>query len=480
MYSHGQHPHDRQQQPDYYQNAYQQPTWFAGSDGSPQQSHRDLSPHDSGFFSPTTTYHFQPHVSQQHRGSQEGYIAYSPRDTSGPTPPYAPQADNGKPRRTTSVATHTTFRVNGVHYRPLGRRHVSEDITAMASVAEIPMSQRNQPQPRRPTPARRHSPIPLPPQGPASPHSPTASFASSVRSSSSPWGHLFTLAASPQEPPAATYKLHRLLTSIATHLSAQPPATEAVITREKLAHYYGSFSPHPDLDHRAAYISAATNRGLARLWSWLGCTFYLVPATSGEPKPALTLSGFIAWSTVQLLLCPDLEVGVIDALLKTVELRDPEAPNTFWPRGLDRDTVGGVDPIAGERWSQWWSVLLQTDDEVEVDALRRRVAELEEELLSRQRQGSGGEAPSRPAPGVEAVWEKTEAEIGLAEKSSRTSGQQSEIEAQIRELVSPDLCARCGKRGWCGCRETEEELGVDGRDIDAHRARLLDEARRGR
>ncbi|KAI5846105.1 hypothetical protein BZA05DRAFT_438315 [Tricharina praecox] len=490
MFPYGQLPQDRQQQQqqqqqqhDHYQNTYQQPVWLAGSNGSPQRYTHNPSPHDSGYFPPNSAHHYQPpHISHQHRGSDEDYIAYSPRD-SGPSPSYAahPQADGSKPRRTTSVATHTTFRVNGMHYRPAGRRHVSEDISAMDSVPETPMSPaRNRPQPSRLSPARRQSPVP--PQqshGPGSPHSPTASFASSARSSSSPWGYLFAHAPVPQEPPVATHKLHRLLTSIATYLSAQPPATEAIITRDKLAHYYGAFSPHPDLDHRAAYISTATNRGLARLWTWLGCKYYLVPARDGgEPKPALTITGFVAWSTVQLLLCPDLEVGVISSLLKAVELRDPETPNICWPRGLDRDAVGGVDPIAGERWSRWWSVLLQPDDEEEIDVLRRQVAELEEELLGRrrrQRSSDNGGVPSDPAPGIVEVWDRAEAETGLAEKPERNSGQNEEIEKQIRELVKDkDACGQCGKRGWCGCRETEAELGVDGRDMVETREMLLE------
>ena len=101
-------------------------------------------------------------------------------------------------------------------------------------------------------------------------------------------------------------------------------------------------------------------------------------------EPALTIGGFVRWSTIQLMLCPDLECGVIDALLRAVPLRDPETPAACWPRGFDRDAAGDVDSIAGARWGRWWSVLLRPDshpspgpDKAEVEALRRRVRELE-------------------------------------------------------------------------------------------------------
>jgi len=472
------YPYEQQHQPhDAYQHGvWQQQVWHAN--GSPQT--HNPSPHGGGYLPPAAAHHHQPpYTSHQHRGSQ-GYIAYSPRDSA---PVSSPTLHGGSdtPRRTPSTATHTTFRVNGMHYRPLARRHGSGDTTAMAPVAESPTSPaQNHPQPRHFSPARRHSPIP-PSQGPASPHSPTSSFASSARSSPSSWGYLFTHAPGPHEPPAATHKLHRLLTSIATYLSAQPPATEAIITRDKLSHYYGAFSPHPDLDHRSAYISTATNRGLARLWAWLGCKYYLVPPGTqvGEPKPALTISGFVTWSTVQLLLCPDLEVGVICSLLRAVELRDPETPNICWPRGLDRDAVGGVDPIAGQRWSRWWSVLLQPDDEEETDVLRRRVAELEEELLGhRRRQGSGGGGePLAPATGVEAVWDRAVAETGLAEKPSDAEAQNREG-GREQPQSPPRACARCGKTGWCGCRDSDTELGIDGKDLLEERERILQQAAR--
>jgi hypothetical protein len=167
------------------------------------------------------------------------------------------------------------------------------------------------------------------------------------------------------------------------------------------------------------------------LWSWMGCTYYLIPTEQGELRPALTTSGFVAWSTIQLLLCPDLEVGVIDNLLRQVELRDPETPSICWPRGMEREAVGGVDPVAGEKWAKWWTVLLQEDDgESEVEMLRRRVRELEEEAKLR------GEA--------EDELERLTREIMAARL-----GEQSP-ESPV------DWCIRCRKQ-WCEC--PEEDVG---------------------
>lgn len=162
----------------------------------------------------------------------------------------------------------------------------------------------------------------------------------------------------------------------------------------------------------------------------------------GELLPALTIGGFVRWSVVQLLLCPDLEVGVLDALLRTVELRDPETPSVVWPKGLDREAVGGVDPVAGEMWGQWWGVLLEPDEDDEeadledLEALKRRVVELE------ARRGS------------------VLIEGGVRERKRGDDGRvDAELEKLTRELegaVGP--CARCGERSWCRCGD-DAKLG---------------------
>ena len=290
--------------------AYQQPAWTP-PDGSPHPCSPPPEwalqppPPPSPYHPPTPSSMYHPPTpSSMHRtppAHAHAYVAYSP----------APLA------RSSSMATHTTFKTNGVHYRPPPRRHVSEDIGA----SRVPAS-------------------------------PATSF-----DSQSPWGYLFAPHTSPAAP---TPKLLRLLTTVGTYLSALTPATEAVVTREKLVAYYATQTPHPRLDHRAAYLRAAEPRGLARLWNFLECRYYWIPGSPGagapgELVPALTVSGFVRWSVVQLLLCPDLEVGVLDKLLRAVELRDPESPGVAWPRGLDREAVGGVDAEAGERWGRWRS-----------------------------------------------------------------------------------------------------------------------------
>ena len=120
-------------------------------------------------------------------------------------------------------------------------------------------------------------------------------------------------------------------------------------------------------------------------------------------EPALTIGGFVRWSTIQLLLCPDLECGVIDSLLRAVPLRDPETPAACWPRGFDRDAAGDVDSIAGARWGRWWDVLLRPDsytgpgpDEAEVEALRRRIRELEAASLRRTASPASPASPTSP------------------------------------------------------------------------------------
>ncbi|KAA8904876.1 hypothetical protein FN846DRAFT_951735 [Sphaerosporella brunnea] len=181
---------------------------------------------------------------------------------------------------------------------------------------EVSMGERS-PHARSRLRVRRPSSTPPIPSSPAA-----GSYTSSTYSSPS-WGSLFLPSPSRSQPPIATTKLSRLLTSIASYLTSLAPESEAVVTKEKPAHCYGAFLPHPGVDHRGAYLGSATHRGLERLWSWMGCTYYLTPTAEGDLRPALMTGGFVTWSTVHLLLCPDLEVGVIDTLLKQVELRDP-------------------------------------------------------------------------------------------------------------------------------------------------------------
>ncbi|KAI5814919.1 hypothetical protein BZA77DRAFT_317121 [Pyronema omphalodes] len=284
-----------------------------------------------------------------HHYPQQIYLSSSPQ------PPYSnpQQPPPHDLQRNASVAT-TVFRTNGVQYRP-PKRNYSEDLAS---------------------PITRHI-------APSSPQvlSPSTESSTSLTSPSSSWGFLFTNPRTPNSPAEATPKLQRLLRSIAEYLAAMNPVGEGIITQQKLEFYYNNFSPHPELDHRGSYMRAATKKGLARLWAWLGCTYYWV----GEPnaafpkdwEPALTVGGFQRWSIIQLLLCPDLECAVIDAVLRRTPLRDPESPMVGWPRGLEREAVGGVDQVAGELWGRWWSVLLEKDEEEdEIEILRNRIKEL--------------------------------------------------------------------------------------------------------
>jgi len=128
-------------------------------------------------------------------------------------------------------------------------------------------------------------------------------------------------------------------------------------------------------------------------------------------------------------------------------LRDPETPTISWPRGLDRDAVGGVDPVAGEKWGSWWSVLLEPDEEEnEVEALKRMVKELEGsdvmEAARRQRR-RGDEA--RAQEQLEIEMERLTREIMEHEHGEE------------EEVVS--ACGRCAK-AWCnGCEPEDGKAG---------------------
>lgn len=216
------------------------------------------------------------------------------------------------------------------------------------------------------------------------------------------------------------------------------------------------------------------------MWTWLGCRFYYIPNDDGEDdedadgelRPALTIQGFVRWSIVQLLLCPDLEVGVLDLLLRAVELRDPETPVVAWPRGMEREAVGGVDPVAGEKWGRWWSVLLRADDEDEVEILRRRVAELErgvEEAARRRMKAEAervrGEKRMEEARREEAARRRRSEERRRAEADERAQERlEAEMERLTREILENRVGVRCGACGgeeWCAC-EAEEGGGVGG------------------
>ncbi|KAF8537796.1 hypothetical protein BDD12DRAFT_887005 [Trichophaea hybrida] len=448
---HHHHQHQHQQQPQSpTQHPYPQQVWLSSpseeypphvTDSPQSYLHPQYPP--GGYYQPpqsATSPYPQPHPV---------YIAYnSPPQEHQYSDPAMQPLNPGKHRtdvhRSSSMATHTTFRMNGIQYRPPARRHASE-----------PTIHENPSIVRRPIP-KRASPLSSPQHTPTSPipnllspNSPTSS-SRSLHSNSSPWGFLFHHPVSTSLPPEGTPKLQRLLRSIGEFLSTLPPEAEAVVTREKLEHYYATFSPHPSLDHRSAYLRAATARGLARLWSWLDCRYYWVPGDTPNKfpdgfYPALTVHGFIRWSTVQLLLCPDLECGVIDCLLRKTPLRDPETPTILWPSGLDREAIGDVDPVAGDRWGSWWSVLLEPDEEEnEVEALKRKVKELEGsdvmEIAKRERR-RGDEARAQ---------ERLEAEMDRLTRELMEHGDNEE---------EASACETCAK-AWCNGCEQEEGTGT--------------------
>jgi hypothetical protein len=112
---------------------------------------------------------------------------------------------------------------------------------------------------------------------------------------------------------------------------------------------------------------------------------------------------------------------------------------------LDREAIGDVDTVAGDRWGSWWSVLLEPDEEEnEVEALKRKVKELEGsdvmEIAKRERR-RGDEARAQ---------ERLEAEMDRLTRELMEHGEEEEV-------VS--ACGTCAK-AWCNGCEQEEGTGT--------------------
>ncbi|KAJ9611751.1 hypothetical protein H2200_004935 [Cladophialophora chaetospira] len=145
---------------------------------------------------------------------------------------------------------------------------------------------------------------------------------------------------------SATSQFEQLCKGIAKVIATLEPGPNDELTPSRLARFYRAVGGNYD-----SLFLKSSDTALSFMYQTLGCFHSLQPTISPfeTPRiPCLNPTGFARWQTIQLLLCPEENVGFIQ---KAVQLWNVPAPNGgIYPKYIPQDVFPSRPDEAMEKW----------------------------------------------------------------------------------------------------------------------------------
>ncbi|KAJ9646880.1 uncharacterized protein PV06_10375 [Exophiala oligosperma] len=154
------------------------------------------------------------------------------------------------------------------------------------------------------------------------------------------WGYLI------KPDKSASPQLEQLCLGLAKVIPTLEPGPNDELTPQRLAAFYRAVDGNYD-----SLFLRTTEGGLSFMYQTLGCFHSLQPTASpfDQPRvPCLTPHGFARWQTIQILLCPEENVGFMQ---KAVQKWNVPMPNggTF-PKYIPQSSFPAKPDEEMERW----------------------------------------------------------------------------------------------------------------------------------
>ncbi|KIW61240.1 hypothetical protein PV05_01388 [Exophiala xenobiotica] len=145
---------------------------------------------------------------------------------------------------------------------------------------------------------------------------------------------------------SASPQLEQLCLGLAKVISILEPGPNDELTPQRLAAFYRAVGGNYD-----SLFLNTTDGGLSHMYQILGCFHSLQPTPSPfeQPRvPCLTSAGFARWQTIQILLCPEENVGFMQ---KAVQRWNIPMPNGgIFPKYIPQEVFPDRPDEEMERW----------------------------------------------------------------------------------------------------------------------------------
>lgn len=203
----------------------------------------------------------------------------------------------------------------------------------------------------------------------------------------------------------------------------EPRSDSDLLTPQRLALFYRSVGGNYD-----SLFLKTSEHGLSFMFTTLGCFHALQPTQSPfeTPKvPCLTPDGFARWLTIQILLCPDENIGFLQKAVTIWNVPGPS--NTFFPKFIPREVFPSRPDEEMENWH------------------RMVTGKLNQKNYMRRIQNSPYQSPH-----LEAHDRRDEyfsgSQVGKPARPSRSSSRDDKTALYRRRSSVPDFASPTGER----------------------------------